>query len=246
MGRRLPCGSALFASLWRAIQSQSGRLPFLADGFLPLVYLQRFTASAHTRPAEASAGPLADTSRPICPGLGRRAGLPARRPRLAALERWRAGFSFSRPRRRRRIIRDSRWFQGVGRVDWLARLRALRSACERSEPLIKVLGFGLSICPGGRGARPGASAPGLNHPVSAANHLLRRLQPARGYAGRGAPLAARRSRQGACPLRGGAAFGGRCVFHSERPSNYRLKIKVKTKGITYRFRGGLIRHDQGV
>ncbi len=98
MGRRLPCGSALFASLWRAIQSQSGRLPFLADGFLPLVYLQRFTASAHTRPAEASAGPLADTSRPICPGLGRRAGLPARRPRLAALERWRAGFSFSRPR----------------------------------------------------------------------------------------------------------------------------------------------------
>ena len=62
----------------------------------------------------------------------------------------------------------------------------------------------------------------------------------------GGPLAARRSRQGACPLRGGAVFGGRCVFHSERPSNYRLKIKVKTKGITYRFRGGLIRHDQGV
>ena len=78
-----------------AIQNQSGRPPFLADGFLPFVHLQRFTASAHTRPAEASAGPLADTSRPICPGLGRRAGLPARRPRLAALKRWRVGVFLS-------------------------------------------------------------------------------------------------------------------------------------------------------
>ena len=86
--------------------SRSPALP--CRRFLPFAHLQRFTASAHTRPAEASAGPLADTLRPICPGLGRRAGLPARRPRLAALKLWRAGLFFLPPKGRRRIIRDSR------------------------------------------------------------------------------------------------------------------------------------------
>lgn len=74
---------------------------------------------------------------------------------------------------------------------WMSRRACapFNPSCERSEPLVRGWGSFGSICPGGRGARPGASAPGLNHPVSAANHLLRRLQPARGYAGRGAPKA---------------------------------------------------------
>ena len=102
--------------------------------------------------------------------------------------------------------------------------------------------------------RPGAPSGPLWGPRYAGERVARGVQRSETPGGcrvgarsaGGGPLAARRSRQGACPLRGGAVFGGRCVFHSERPSNYRLKIKLKTKGITYRFRGGLIRHDQGV
>jgi hypothetical protein len=192
-----------------AIQSQVGRPPFLADGFCPL-RTSNGSRPARTRPAEASAGPLADTLRPICPGLGRRAGLPARRPRLAALKRWRAGLFFLRPRGGGGSSAIAGSFGGV--VGRSARLRAFNLPCERSEPLIRGWGSFGSICPGARGARPGASAPGLNHSVSAANHLLRRLQPARGYAGRGAPKARAEGRlrpAGAgrgLPLRGGAAL----------------------------------------
>lgn len=110
-----------------AIQSQAGRTPFLADGFCPFAHLQRFTASAHTRPAEASAGPLADTARPICPGLGRRAGLPARRPRLAALKRWCAG-GFLSPAQGAAADHPRSPVVLRGLVGRLARLRALQSA----------------------------------------------------------------------------------------------------------------------